>query len=112
MCVPAVCPTVPYLRSYNDVTAQLRAHDTPSVRFVSVVVECQLAWLVYVIGCTLSGSGSVRNVLLSPEGSDEIDGDLARRALQLLGAVDLRLSSSVNGRLSCVWFSGAKCSCI
>ena len=83
----------PLLQRYNELLVLARTSNTPAVQHSTVVVECQLAWLVYIIGA-VSGT-TVSGPMAAKPTDDVVDGDLSRRALQLMSNIDQRLSSTV-----------------
>ena len=63
------------------------------------VVEEKLAWLVYFVSAMLGGQsiGYYSYTSAKPGGHELTDADLSRRVLQLLNAIDMRISSTVKG---------------
>eukprot|EP01132_Coremiostelium_polycephalum_P005215 gene5215-6494_t len=56
------------------------------------ILERQCSWLVYIVGCLISGRTSVN----SSEENDNLDGDLAVRVFRLIGVSDNKLQGERN----------------
>lgn len=78
------------------------------------VVEEKLAWLVYFVSAMLGGQsiGYYSYTSAKPGGHELTDADLSRRVLQLLNAIDMRISSTVNGGGGAQWRSLARVMCV
>ena len=101
----------PIAHRYSDGISYLRSNPSDAAFTTLRVVECQLSWIINVIGAIIGGAAQASSPYFSSYGyvgsstastaspsslSDEAcDADLARRVLTLMSQVDTRLSSAM-----------------
>lgn len=84
----------PLLLRVNEALTLLHTAPNPSVAASLKVMEVQLAWIVYYIGAVIGGQGFSRRMSNASKGHELVDADLSRRVIQLMMAMDMRLSST------------------
>lgn len=103
----------PLAHRYSDGITYLRSNPSAEAAFTALrVVECQLSWIINVIGAIIGGAAQASSPYFSSYGyiggsattssaspstlTDEAcDADLARRVLTLVSQIDTRLSSAM-----------------
>lgn len=91
-----------YNEALNVVNAnpQAAAAQPDSAPMVALrIFECQLAWMVAIVGAIVGGAGANSMTIGASSGDEVHDAELSRRVLTLLAQMDTRLASVVGGML-------------